>query len=307
METRETFQGRDESLVGGGEPFRDTLTVHRRALSGMVMPALVYFGMAGLAVSWMFSDHRLTESPAGTFILFFVGYPLFTWSKLRGKLDGGVLANVVADARGIFVNGTLITSRIVAGELVRSSTGNRVRLMGRFKISVLELQMNEEEKASRLLAALWLDESLARFTVLSPLRGPVLARARILDLALVTSSVVAGLLVVTCVRGLYFGPFFFGFLAALAALVLYVWPSRAMVGTDGILVRWLLSRRFIPYSSLSAIDYEETAVRLFRNDGSVIFLRTESTATGALRPLFARARAAFNEWTFGGKGGAAAR
>ena len=82
--------------------------------------------------------------------------------------------------------------------------------------------------------------------------------------------------------------------AAVAAFAHYIAPGRAIVGTDGVRVARLFSRRFVPYERLRALSMWRDAVRLETDDGDVS-LDTRSfvsDAPGSREALAARLKEA---------------
>ena len=45
-----------------------------------------------------------------------------------------------------------------------------------------------------------------------------------------------------------------------------LWPSRVDVGTDGVLLRWLGTRKFVPYAEVDRVEPTDTGVRLILED-----------------------------------------
>lgn len=165
--------------------------------------------------------------------------------------------DVHVSAEGVRVDGELIPRASIAegSYQPRLREPSTIRLFDRRKRIVFEARAESEEQAQAMLRALGLDASQKRaeFRVAGRFAGPG-AQGGMAALAMI------GVLATRFFLETGPGPFF----ALLAVLgLLAVIPSTMTVGVDGVLVRWLWQRRFIPMAEIVAAHAEgETAIRL---------------------------------------------
>ncbi len=57
-------------------------------------------------------------------------------------------------------------------------------------------------------------------------------------------------------------------LLMLAMVVPMIVPTTAVIGTDGVLIKWFGTRRYVPYVSIARVEQEGTGVQFVLNDGS---------------------------------------
>jgi hypothetical protein len=157
-----------------------------------------------------------------------------------------------------------------------SSYGSSVRLLGKRGAIVFEAE-TEEREALALLRALGLDpeSKRAEFNGSSPLYA-TLARNLLFVFGVVVASFVVSFLLAS--SGLSGGAFP---LLALPLILGAMVPSRIAVGLDGILVRWLWQRTFIPMSEIVEVDrVDDRIIRLRLVGGGDVRLYTSMRRRG---------------------------
>jgi hypothetical protein len=165
----------------------------------------------------------------------------------RARLDP---VAVRAGAEGLEIGGRFHPrAEIVTGSLLHAP--HRVILHRRLR-RPLVLDTAGTRQGRALLRALGLDASqrVADFLVHSPL----LARSGSL-LGVVAGLVFLGVVALARADGMALGPFSIGGGALTVAWALgLLAPARVRVGTDGIGVRWLWSRRFLRFDEMAEIE-----------------------------------------------------
>jgi hypothetical protein len=202
------------------------------------------------------------------------GGVLYAWVRNPEPVERAVHLHV--DARGLFVDGRLaIRAADVRGGWVQpcGNAPTRVHVCGRSGRDV-ELVVRDAERGHALLRALEIDESRASahfWTYARPLGEPrAFGRA-----ATITALVLAfGLLVGQSAP--------IGSAMALAALAAFFLglaaPTLVTVGADGLLLRWLGTRRFVPWSSVVGVERFDGGVALALEGGRWLTLRAPSDA-----------------------------
>ncbi len=177
---------------------------------------------------------------------------------------------VRADAAGVHWNGALVAPRekVRAGVLVPKSPSQtdqsaaRVRIARKFGMP-LEFGVASDDEGRAFLRALGLDSSQVTATFHARSRFAVSTGAMTLAM---TAFVVATTMIAVLTRthapiALMMLPFF-------AVAMLAVIPTSAVVGTDGVLVKWMGTRRFIAYRDIARLDRTDTGVQIVLHDGS---------------------------------------
>ena len=204
-----------------------------------------------------------------------LGAVLYVWARSPCVVERP--AHAVADARGLSLDGRLVlaASRVTGGWLETRASGPpivrlraaRPLLSGRRAVDVV---VRNVEQGRALLAALEVDpaHAAAHYLVLArPLGEPrSFARAGTLLALILAFGVVAGQ---SAPAALALA------VVALFALVLgAVVPTRVTVGADGVLVRWLGTTRFVPWSTVVAIEEFDGGIVLALEGGNWLTLRT---------------------------------
>jgi hypothetical protein len=197
----------------------------------------------------------------------------------RGRRARG---NLTADERGVFVGDALALSRQdIAYGFVETSPGRaRVKLHDGTHGLRLEVHVRDAEEGRALLRVLGLDvaQRVAPFFAASPVGGArgfavalggTAAFWMVLLYALPSYGWSSSFLddIATITRSL--APV----LALLTWAVLSTLPTRVTVGADGLDVRWLRRRRFIPYRSILRVVPAFGQVRVVLADGTTLRLR----------------------------------
>lgn len=129
----------------------------------------------------------------------------------------------------------------------------RTTLYGPLKHWSLRLEMVNEEDGLRLLEQL----DLAPWQTTTDFALPSLVHAASWRVTVVFVGNAALWLALGFMAPESWGLYTLGLAAvgwSLVQIVLVVWPSQVKVGADGVLVRWLLIRRFIGHSEINAAD-----------------------------------------------------
>ena len=181
---------------------------------------------------------------------------------------------IVADAGGITVDGAALMNRAdivnaYADELPDDDGRYGVHLHGRFLRRRCAIFVDSHEKAAALVAALQREPkaSVAHFRALPPwakhLRWLVV---------LLTASPWVLINVIRLVPAWGIGA-----IIALYAVILVptLLPQTVDVGEDGVFLRWLGNKRFIPFSAIEIVSGTKLGVDLFlRGEASVEILLT---------------------------------
>ena len=171
------------------------------------------------------------------------------------------------DPAGLHWNGALVLPRAAArrGVVVpESPEGPMVRIHGPKFSWPVELAVTDVADGRDILRALGLGASQIIATFVG--------RSRLLPSRGMRVGWLVGAGIVFALAG-----FLLTSMAALKALLLMpmifplimlgFWPSRVDVGTDGVLVRWLGARKFVPYDEVDRVEPTDTGVRLILEGG----------------------------------------
>ena len=203
------------------------------------------------------------------------------------------------DGEGVRWNGALIRRRkaiatgVVLPRLASQSEASRarVRLSPPFGL-ITEFGVADEHEGRAVLRALGLDASqtAVRFFFNSRF-APRTYRANMIVGAFVGVGVVATMVVAHVVP--HFRPFAIALaVPVFAAAVAISIPTRALVGTDGILVRQLGTTRYIAYRAIDRLEMIDAGVIVIERNGAAT--RLERTVAGKVgRELMRAERDAF--------------
>ena len=190
--------------------------------------------------------------------------------------------DVTVDARGVLVGGALALARadIAYGFVETAPGGARVKLSDASHGLRLELRVETAAEGRELLKALGLDvaQRVAPFFAASPvggLRGLAIAAGGTGAFWLALLYLLPGYgwssallddiaTIARCVTPV---------LAILTWAVFATLPTQVSVGADGLDVRWLRRRRFIPYRSILRVVPAFGQLRVVLADGTTLRLR----------------------------------
>jgi hypothetical protein len=200
---------------------------------------------------------------------------------VRGSRDAAGGA-VTADGRGVFVGGALALARedIAYGFVETTPAGARVKLSDSTHGLRLEVRVKSAAEGRELLKALGLDvaQRVAPFFAASPTGG---ARG----LAIAAGGTAAFSLALMYLlpswgwRSVLMDDIATIARSVLPVLVMLAWsvlstiPTRVTVGADGLEVRWLRRRRFVPYRSILRVVPAFGQLRVVLADGTTLRLR----------------------------------
>ncbi len=259
------------------------------ALSGL--PLVVVFGLIGAALStgsWVFAG--LVPQ-----MLFLAGtLYLVIWIRNPRPREVDGLATV--DKEGVRVGQTLVLPRkdIKAGFVVpRPDKRPLVALEKRRKLTFdLEIAVDDEEKGRRVLRRLGLDatQTIASFVLPSRLFTTAPRASHYVAVAMAI-MVILGLTRILLHSHVVLVPLLVGLVGIGFVTAGYLTRIHLSVGADGIALRSLRWRRFVPFDEIASIEsYEEkpshrgawAGVRLRLRSGKVITLPISSPSRGGL-------------------------
>lgn len=186
-----------------------------------------------------------------------------------------------ADRTGVHWNDKQVLSRakITNGVVMpgiqskRTQVAARVRLtQGRWKRAI-EFGVRDEGQGRAMLRALGLDSSqvTASFRAHSRMAGGWLTFAIIIGISALLGAVMA-----IAPHNPLAAPF--AAMAFLALLIPVSLPTTAVVGTDGVLLKWTGTRRYLPYKDIVSLTPDGTGALFTLRDG-----RTAKVEFGARR------------------------
>jgi hypothetical protein len=189
-------------------------------------------------------------------------------------------------AEGVRIDGELLPRGIIAeGWYQPRASGSTMRLFDKRKRIIFEARVSTEEQAQMMLRALGLDASQRRaeFRTVSPLA----VRQQ-------TGIGAGALAVAVMLLSKHFahaaGPWPF-VTVLLSFLLLALLPAKVTVGLDGVLVKWLWQKRFIPMSDIVTIHAEgPTRIRLELTGGRVEIISTASAKQRSRTGVFTERR-----------------
>jgi uncharacterized membrane protein (UPF0136 family) len=177
-----------------------------------------------------------------------------------------------------------VSSNAKGGALLRLHTRRGAR-----RSMPLTLALAREVDGEALMRALRLDasRSVASYQVGSRLM--MHRRARNLGLALFAAGVLLAFGALSLDGAVSFLPAFimgpFTIVATLLSMLGFslalIWPSRILVGPDGVVIRWLGTSRRIPLGELESVAQEPGTLRLALRSGEVIELSYPGKAPSA--------------------------
>jgi hypothetical protein len=192
--------------------------------------------------------------------------------RRRNPRPEKVPARLAAGPDGVTVDGVKVLDRkALRRGYVQPWSGRppTVRLVGRFLLPLLEVEVADDAEGAALLDALELGvaQQATRFSSLSPFYATAARRIWVPIGAALFGAGGSLLAVWLHLHGLaQVLPFF-----ALLALPL-AFPSSIHVGADGVLVTWLWRRRFYPFSEIVGVKVEGKGVRLWLHAGEAVDL-----------------------------------
>lgn len=181
-----------------------------------------------------------------------------------------VLRDIRISAEGVRIDDELLPrAKIAEGWYQPRAGGSTVRLFDRQKRVIFEARVESEDEAQRMLRALGLDVSQKRaeFRTVSPFTANQ-------ERSIVGFSALAMAGVMLSRLFLHLGPVpFFAAIGLFGVLALI--PAKVVVGVDGVLLKWLSRKRFIPMSDIVSVQPEgETRISVELTGG-----RRETIAT----------------------------
>lgn len=253
-----------------GNTFEDDVLIARRnapVLAAALAPAL--FGVT------LASAGRPASLALGLASFWLgLGLLLYVWARNPCAVERP--AHAVADARGLLLDGRLVleAGRVTSGWLETRAGGPPVvhlrAAAAPWRRRAVDVVVRDVESGRALLRVLEVDptHASAHYWVLArPLgEGRAFARAATLIALVLAFGVVAGQSAPAALA-----------LAVVALFALVgglVVPTRVTVGADGVLVRWLGTVRFVPWTSVVAIEDFDGGVVLALDGGGWLTLRT---------------------------------
>jgi hypothetical protein len=243
-----------------------------REQNRFVAPLLVGLMALGLLG---FAGFMLANLQAGA-----LGVHLFVIASLirRFGLRDNRFSKPVRRAVNVGKEGELhVGDRVIPkGEIVdgwyqpRASTSPTVQLVNKRRRVVFEADVANEAEAVALLKELGVDASKRRatFSIASPVAQSQWRSAGVIALTMGASSMVRNVIP-------HFG--MLQALVVLSAVIFLLIPARIDVGLDGVLIRWMGTRKFIPLASIkTASATESTGIRLELRDGKTETIQTAS-------------------------------
>ena len=196
------------------------------------------------------------------------------------KKPGKRAHHVTADARGLSIDGTLYMDRAsIENAYCDEQPGDdgryAVHIEGRFLGRACAIHVDSAEEAGALLAAMLRDpsSSAAHFRALPPWAKHIRWLAFVL-----TASPWVLINVLRLIPG-----WGIAILAALYGLILLptFLPQRVDVGHDGVFLRWLGNKRFIPFSAIEIASASKVGVDLFLRGERHVEIRLTQKDGGA--------------------------
>lgn len=185
-----------------------------------------------------------------------------------------------ADDAGLFLNGTLLVARkkLSYGHVVQDGERMLLRLVQRSQnAQPIDVEVADEAQANELLAAMFLDRTVAEYTMLwAHRRGQLKLGLYVAGPLLVLTFALMGLLIAIGRVVHNNSPIFMGLLMAFLAtpVIAAVFGALASeinfaVGSDGVWVReFLIMRRFIPFREIVSVERVDREITIVLADGS---------------------------------------
>ena len=239
----------------------------------LLLVAACLFGSMGVSSDWHF---RFVPT------LFVAGIALYALigAARTPKKPGKRLHHVVADARGLSIDGALYMDRAsievsYCDEQPGDDGRYAVHIEGRLLRRACAIHVDSAEEAGALLAAMLRDpsSSAAHFRALPPWAKHI----RWLAIVLTASPWV----LINLLR--HVPGWGIAILAALYGLILLptFLPQRIDVGHDGVFLRWLGNKRFIPFSAIEIVSATKVGVDLFLRGERHVEIRLAQKNGGA--------------------------
>ena len=220
----------------------------------LLVGAVAVVAAVGFGTNW-----HIRPLPT-VFLLALVVFALLGGGRTPKK-PGKRAHKVTADAHGLSIEGALYMSReaiksAYVEELPGEDGRHAVHLGGAFLHRGCAIYVDSAARGHELLAALERDPSAAAHFRALP---PWAKHLRWLAVVLTASPWI----IFNFLR--FIPPWGLGVLAALYAVILLptFLPQRVDVGHDGIFLRWLGNKRFIPFSSIDTASSSNLGVDLF--------------------------------------------
>lgn len=259
------------------------------AKRGIAWPLLIVaaclFGSMGVSSGWHL---RLVPT------IFVGGVALYALlgAARSPKKPGKALHRVTADARGLSIDGTIYMDRAsIENAYCDERPGDdgryAVHIEGRFLRRACAIHVDSAEEAGAILAALLRDpsSSAAHFRALPPWAKHI----RWLAIVLTASPWV----LINVLRMIpAWGIAILGALYGLILLPTFL-PQRVDVGHDGVFLRWLGNKRFIPFSAIEIVSGSKVGVDLFLRGERHVEIRLtqkDGAASVQVNALVARIR-----------------
>jgi hypothetical protein len=248
---------------------------------GLVLAGGAY--ALGVANQWAF------PATASLLFLALVAFAFFS-SRAKPTRPGGAEREVSATREGLWVDGKHVMPReriVRAFGYVGEKDAYAVHVEGKRLRRSYTVWLDSEEQGRELLDALGLpaQDSTARFRALPPWAR----HFRWLAITLTASPWMFFQLL------RHFPPWTMGVLVGLYSLVLLpaLLPQHVEVGHDGIFMKWLGKRRFVPFSKIEGVTATKTGVELGLTNGRVLEIRLsqkDNTAAAEIHVLYTRIR-----------------
>jgi hypothetical protein len=219
----------------------------------LVVVALCLFGSLGVSSDW-----HLRLVP--TLLLAAFGLYAFLGAARTPRKPSKASHTITADAHGLSIDGAMYMPRasIVSAYGAAAEDGRYVvHVEGAVLRRACAVYVDSEEQGAALLAALQADpaSTAAHFRALPPWAKHI----RWLAVLLTASPWV----LINVLR--LIPPWGIGVLVALYGVILLptFLPQRVDVGHDGVFMRWLGNKRFIPFSAIEIVSGSKVGVDLF--------------------------------------------
>jgi hypothetical protein len=248
-------------------------------LAGLFVPHLLLFGLVATFVTWK-TNPRARLAPE----------------------------RVVIDEEALRIGKRVVPrASIRSGLAIPRDRGVAVEIeRGRFRPKI-ELRAGDEDEARRVLSALGVDASQTTARLYAGSRLAEGQRAYAMGAGLAAAMFATGVIAHRTGGGIAIAALL---VPAIAFAVLLGSSTSVDVGTDGLQLRWLWQRRFIPYGEIESVRIEERGVGKARKRVFVARLRSGEEVTLTMSAnafemdradaLLARVRQAMSEHARGG-------
>jgi hypothetical protein len=270
--------------------------------------AALVLGMLGLLATYALLPVRLLASTVAALVILGIAIAMGRQRKPEGRQKRVKRRSLVrVTETAIELGASTIPRSSIARAHYQLGCGRpAVRCVDRSGKRIFEAEVDDEASARELLRVLGWDVEQRRMTFevesMSTANGRLRARGLGMLVGLPALAIVLG-----AVGGLPM--IFIAIVAATIALLLAV-PAAASawleIGSDGLTLQWLDTRRFISWNDVNAIEVDDKAIALKLGDGTRVPIpspplrrgRDEDRATrDALVARIEQARAAYTERT----------